>query len=549
MKARPLVVGAVILAVVVGAGLGGRALVRLRVEDKTARLVGNAQRCLLGPPLEPGETAAERVDRIRWAPRPPASRKAPVGMVEPSWPVRCRPDVEALEARADVPELAAAAARIDANLSAIENATAMKKADVALDTADLDLLARAHGSGAIASDTPLTLSPRPLLPRSELASIRARALGFASMHVRDRDEEPRDTIHLWGLSTKTCAVTSSANAALDHVACGPSETRVFRPSLERDGARYSFAPHDRTDATRKSAAGALVATDLLREHGAERAVVATFEETPDSAFFLGPAAVFRADDRWLALTTRPDAARLDPPHEIARGGTEAATCRAPRRDTLVLSSAPGWATSRVTNDGLGGYQVLFAENGGLSAPKAVPPEAGGAGRRDRQSLGPRTLACDDLGARIATSRITWDADLVDDAEAIRWTCTDAGCEKGRSHLGRLAPVMGFYGGNWTHDPDTMEAPLVVDLGERTLVVWRSNDAVWAKLAPFGELEQAPPRVLTGGDDKIYLDFAQDAVTTRDRIALVLLSARSDDGDSVIVVRADAGGDLRILPPP
>jgi hypothetical protein len=274
----------------------------------------------------------------------------------------------------------------------------------------------------------------------------------------------------------------------------------------------------------------------------------TFAGAHYDAFIAGRQAVWPENGRWQTRSILTEPPWIGPASTLAADGRHARTCRAPRGTAVVVSPEYAWNEGERATDVLGGHVVFLEREGRFAPATTIPRGPSTIGRDGRESLGPLTLACSDDRARIATSRITWGEDLIESAEIIRWLCDGDRCTEQRASLGRIDPVLKFMGGNATSRPDDMEAPLVIDLGARTLVMWRSHGAIWARLAPFADLGQATDRVITGSDGPRVVAFADDGVMTRDRVAIVFLSVREGEREATLTLRADADGELRVLSP-
>lgn len=263
-----------------------------------------------------------------------------------------------------------------------------------------------------------------------------------------------------------------------------------------------------------------------------------------------PVASLRCGDRRAVVRVADEHAVPDPPLDPeGRSPLKVRTCRGPHRSVVVYSREFDWNRSgSYGSRTLGGHTVRIEEERGFSEPITIAAHATETGPRARVSYGSPTLACSDGEARIATASSSWDADQVDAHHAYRWTCREGKCVEEHVSLGHLNVPIYFLGMNTTDSPDGVEAPLVVDLGPKTLVLWRSFGAVWARLAPFAELGSAPNIVLAGNDDRFELSWGNDTLLTRDHAVLVFLTVRDGTKEAVLPIRADADGDVRAVLP-
>ena len=565
MRARNVGAGLAIIAIAAGALVGARKLVTDRAAHRTAQTWADARACLLGPPLDAGETVRERVLRIRYArsespPHGKPGARSRMAAPDPAWPTWCRDDVLTLaERRGGVPELPDLAKRLAQHLERMNDARATKQPGLELDMALLDALTTAASTlepvFATSGHRLAEISPRPMIDGPMLAALHERYEGFSAVHFLGRDEQSFDQVDLRGISKNRCTVHGSDGKPLSSLACSarslpPSERGFLAP----DGALFHFVnaeakpgPSPVKGVNGDAPPPMMSSLDRVQDGHAESLM--TIEGSPFSAFIADRQVVWRNGQRWLTRSIRPAPPWLGEPLQLAdEAGLDAVTCRAPSRTVLALLRSGASDAPRVGGETRGGFRLFSGAEGGFSPPVDTRWE-GPSGRRERTSFGPRTLSCSDVDARFASARTTWDEAIADENEATRWICSNERCVEERVSLGRLEPVMTFTGGNWTSDPDGLWAPLVIDLGPRTLVVWRSHGAIWARLAPFAELGSTPDRIIAGDDETFEVSFAQDTVLTRDRTALLFLTVRRGGSEAVATVRADADGDLRVLGTP
>lgn len=562
MRTRHVVTGIAVVAVCVGVTVGARKLVDVRARARQARTWADARACLLGPPLEAGETVRERVNRLRYARSgdPPKRLKSGIdGFVhEPSWPEICADSVTAvMNLRGAPPSMTSAANALASHLDDIK-ASQSTRTWKALDPTLVDALVAATASldTVPAKDPPKRdLSPRPMLDTPKIAELAPKLEGVAMLHYQSRDEQPLDHLDLFGVGARACSIVASGERPLASLRCGPSKEVDHRPTRRAaDGSTLQFRtipspnkkPAKAGDAPTPSPPSS---TALFRTVGEHSDMLMRFEGSEYQAFFAGGAAVWLDGDSWKTQPLLGEKPWLGPESTLgAEKRPSLATCRAPKRTVVAVASNYDWNKGRGQGEVLGGPSLFAATDGALSPLATIPKSEESEGRRTRVSFGPSSLSCSDDDVRVATSRVTWNDDLIPDEEAIRWTCREGHCDEQRVKLGRLDPLMWFTGGNWTSDPDGMEAPTVVDLGAKTLLLFRSHRALWARVAPFAELDRAPDQIIAGDDDPFEIDFQYDTIFTRDRVAIVLLVIRQKTNESNLVLRADASGDLRVLDP-
>ena len=532
--------------------------------NQTSQAWADARACLLGPPLDAGETVHERVFRINAARgRLPPDRRlsasgGPMPHV-PQWPATCREDLLALaEQRSGPAELPGLAKRLAEHLKAQADARLAKQPSIALDETLLDTLNTAASTLEPRAPAPghavAQISPRPMPGGMNLDDVLLHHPRAARLFANHLDYQAFDSIIVSAREKGYCTIGASSGKPLSSMTCTTdSQPRPEIGYRAPDGAQFTLvsgrAPSVwEVGKTAEEPAIPAVTLQLQRRLADHVESLATIDGDLSTAFIAGRLVAWHEGKRWMKRAIQTSAPWLGEASILAEDGALfQRTCRAPGHSVVALMRPSGGDFSGGPGEGRGGFQVFFPEGDGWSRAVEVQWEPGSSKASSHTTVGPRTLSCSDTDARVVGAVTTWDETLVDATEATRWICTKTGCVEERVGLGRLDVTPMYGGGNWNSDPGQIAPLFVIDLGPRTLVVWRSNAGIWARLAPFAELGTARDQIITRSDQDTLVDFNPETVITRDRTALLFLRVtRGYEEEALLIVRADAGGDLRVL---
>jgi hypothetical protein len=557
MRGRDTGAGILIVVALVAAASAGvykiaTAFAQRRM-NQTSQAWADARACLLGPALDADETVHERVFRIYAArerlphDRRFSARGGPVSQV-PRWPSKCREDLVALaDQRGGAADLPGLAGRLAEHLKARDDARLAKQPWIELDEALIDALNTAASTLEPRAPAPghaiTEVSPRPIPAGMKLADALERYPGSAGLFANGLDHQAFDRVEMSARNRGYCAIGAANGKPLSAMTCTTDPRARPQPGYRApDGSEFKLVTGVAPPAQQPKPRPTL---DLQRLFAGRVESLRKMDGDPSSAFIAGRLVAWHEGSRWMKGSLQGKAPWLGEVSLLAEDGALLPrTCRAPGHTVVAMMQPHGGDFfGGGGGEGRGGFKLFFPEGEGWSRAAEIKWEPGSSSRK---GFGPRTLSCSDSDARVASAVTTWDETVVDATEATRWICTKAACAEERVALGRLDLTMMYSGGNWSSEPDQLSVPFVVDLGPRTLVVWRSNDAIWARLAPFAELGTARDQILAGGDGDVRVAFSYETVITRDRTALLFFMLTRGEKQGLLTVRADADGDLRVL---
>ncbi len=495
-------------------GFGASRVVRWRQRKafvlRVSEALGSYAECMLGAPLEPGETATSRLRRIE-AGLPEVSDVAALPAAEP-WPQRCRADLEqahaVLTASREAP-----AARLDALVaSAIKDPS---PADAPGLVDDLLQAAALAGASAIPRRYPPSSRSRHVAPppASPLTASQLTALPVP-VHASPDELPGVDplTLQLTFQDSKgapwSCAWSPLHGEPLREVRCG--ELRRGAVAVLREdaahGPGYLRTTRDRFDRF-----------ELVRQLPDGSHFIDALTGSMETVALYGDALVWVTAHRWYARTVPPGRAPLGVPvdlGEVSGIAPELEVC--PTRNALLVGVK--------TYESLGvrsSWRVMAAREGGewQRTPGRAVVDVGA------------TLTCEGHAGTW-----TWFEDHV--VTEVR--CNADRCE---THASDRLSLSWDVGG-----------PLfAADLGGRALLLGlgttpgpltgTSVASVRMRMAPLAAITRASDEVLFSDQAHEGAPVSNVNVYVRDGVAVVLLLLQTDDPLPFRAFRVDALGEF------
>jgi hypothetical protein len=523
------------------AAYGVYALVQWRFVSAAAGAWTNARSCLIGAPLEPDETAVERLARVDWSDEKSSGPKQ-----ELLWPNRCLPALQVLSQQAVLPRAAAGPVRalLDSlkppeQPEKIAYATPLRADLVASLVAAIGPLER--GAPIPSFVTAPHLAPRPLITPDALAAYAERFIGISTVYWNGIDAQAPDSVALSGVRDGGCRIKDAPEHPLSELTCGHERANHQGFRLD-DGRRLQLARS--TEKTLEL---------FLSAERRPLGPVATLTKSTRGDAIIGDNVVWCDGTALRARHLSRLSPDPGPESTLAPLATDCHfhSCRAGDENVLVVSAKYSrWSNGEdLRRDNQLDGNLLFFEKGGVwSPPIEVPaPKLEGEGAR-RGTIGPPTLACAPDEARIAYDHVSWPTDI-DEHEFVSVVCHRAGCVESKYPIGTLGALR-LYELDGGH-PIAASVALVVDLGGSMAAVWPRLHAFFGRVAPFDRLALAPDVLLAGNGAELRISDPIDMTFTRDSTALFFLGVyvRSGRYDGLLPFRVDKTGTFTAFPPP
>ncbi len=510
--------------VALAAALAVAAVVRVRARRREKAAVaelGTAVRgyleCLLGPPLERGETARARLRRIETGLPEPSLGAA---SKEDPWPLRCRADIDRAHAIIlATPSLlhAPAAERLDGLLERARSDPAPEGApDLISELVDA---VPATGASAAARAYP---PPSPHLAPEAASPLSAAALVPLPVHTRSfPDELPStDPLSLWLTFVEpknpgsTCAFTPRHGEPLREVTC--TEARRGVVAIPHDSA--TEAP-----GYLRNAHGHFDTFEVVRPGTPESPNVVSVPGSALTAAIFGDQLLWVTSHHWYARTVTPGREPLGPVVDLGDvSGTSPELTACPTEGALVV--------------GLKTFDDSLGERKSWRAIAARPHERDEWHRTPGSAVADvaATLTCEGHAATF-----TWWG---------RHEVHQVRCNADRCEARASGPVhLSWDVGGSLFTADLGVRALLLGLGTTPgPLLGRSVTSLRMRMAPLAALSAAPDVVLFSDQAHDGADLEGISVFVRDGVALVLL--RGDDSAPYRALRLDSLGSFSPVTP-